>query len=103
MIEDLLTAYRMETGASYRDALTGLYNYGVFSMILEREAKKAERSDNIFSVGLIDIDDFGRYNQKHGMVAGDSVLKTVAEVIEASFRETDFSRTVLSGCICHGS
>jgi putative two-component system response regulator len=90
MIEDLLSAYRTETGASYRDALTGLYTYGVFSMILEREAKKAERSDNIFSVGLIDIDDFGRYNQKYGMVAGDNALKTVAQIIDSSLRDTDF-------------
>jgi putative two-component system response regulator len=90
MIEDLLNAYRKETGASYRDSLTDLYTYGVFSMILERETKRAERGDNIFSVGLIDIDDFSHYNHTHGMVAGDSALKEIAGIISDSLRDTDF-------------
>ncbi|MGM0432624.1 MAG: HD domain-containing phosphohydrolase [Spirochaetota bacterium] len=90
MIDELIASYNRVTGAYYRDALTGLYTYGIFSMILSREVKKAERTDNSFTVGVINIDFFSLYNKRYGTVEGDKVLRRVADIIQSSIRDSDF-------------
>jgi diguanylate cyclase (GGDEF)-like protein len=72
------------------DSLTGVRN----RMALDEELKRAMQnlhrySTEIFSVLMIDVDSFKRYNDTFGHLAGDDVLKTVAELLETTCRATD--------------
>jgi diguanylate cyclase (GGDEF)-like protein len=40
-------------------------------------------------VALIDVDDFKQYNDAHGHLAGDALLKTLAEVMRGQVRGSD--------------
>ncbi|WP_270180161.1 bifunctional diguanylate cyclase/phosphohydrolase [Alkalihalobacillus sp. CinArs1] len=57
------------------DHLTELYNHGYFKNLLEKEIDKAKRSGEALSLGLLDLDDFKKYNDLHGHLQGDRLLK----------------------------
>lgn len=79
-----------ETQASvYRDELTGLFNYRYFREHLPREIERNDRHDNSLSLVMIDIDDFKRYNDNHGHLAGNRALVALAELIEEAIRASD--------------
>jgi putative two-component system response regulator len=89
--EQLKTEYEQEVGASFIDSLTGLYNHGFFQTVLEREIKRSERQGRPFTLALIDVVGFNRFNLKTGYRAGDQVLKTLAEIIQGNIREIDLA------------
>jgi len=66
------------------DGLTGLSNRRYFDEYLERQWKQAIRDQTPFSVLMIDVDDFKRYNDRYGHLGGDEVLKRVAGLIMKS-------------------
>lgn len=72
-----------------RDGLTGLHNHRYFQEVLAREAALCERHDRVFSLLFADVDNFKRYNDAHGHQAGDTVLKTIADLFRNSARKTD--------------
>ena len=72
-----------------RDSLTNLLNYKYFHEFLENELYRARRYKRIFSILMIDIDDFKRINDKEGHVAGDHILFTLAGLMVESFRRSD--------------
>jgi diguanylate cyclase len=74
---------------SSRDALTGLANRRSFENALEREADRVARSGEPALLLMVDIDHFKRINDHHGHVAGDLVIKAVAEALEACVRPMD--------------
>ena len=90
---DILLAehYENEIGAPFTDSLTGLYNNGFFQISLENEIKRFERYGNAFSIALIDVDSFSHFNQSHGPLEGDRLLKEVAAVIKKNSREVDLT------------
>ena len=45
--------YEKETGASYTDSLTGLFNHGFFQISLEREIKRYERYGTPFTLAIV--------------------------------------------------
>ena len=71
------------------DGMTQLMNYRVFKENLYKEIKRAKRYDHTFSLLMIDIDDFKKVNDTYGHRAGDHVLKTLAEIMKDSVRDTD--------------
>jgi putative two-component system response regulator len=89
--EQLKTEYEQEVGASFEDCLTGLYNHGFFQTVLEREIKRSERQGRPFTLALIDVVGFSRYNLKTGYRAGDQLLKALAEILQGNIREIDLA------------
>lgn len=72
---------------SIKDGLTGLYNQRYFYDRLEAEIERAKRQGHPLSLLLFDIDQFKQYNDLHGHLEGDKVLKTVAKVVLDCTRE----------------
>ncbi len=71
------------------DSLTGLYNRGYFEESLSGEISRARRYDTEFSILFMDLDDFKNINDSMGHLAGDFVLKKVANLIINEKREED--------------
>ncbi len=72
-----------------RDDLTGLYNHRYFQERLKLELNRAKRYPKPFSILFIDLDHFKIYNDTNGHLAGDQLLKTLADLFKKSFRKTD--------------
>lgn len=69
--------------ASFRDALTGLYNHGIFQERLREEVARAQRAGTPLALLLIDVDAFAHINQAIGYQGGDEILRRVAELLTA--------------------
>jgi two-component system chemotaxis family response regulator WspR len=63
------------------DGLTGLNNRRRLDEYAESEWLRAARESADFSLLVVDVDDFKRYNDTYGHIAGDGVLKQVATTI----------------------
>ncbi|HOW22383.1 MAG TPA: GGDEF domain-containing protein [Sedimentibacter sp.] len=74
---------------SAKDPLTGIYNRAKLDDEISRWISFSERYGNSISLILFDIDDFKGVNDKYGHLAGDNVIKKVAETINNAVRKTD--------------
>ncbi|HYD80885.1 MAG TPA: GGDEF domain-containing protein [Paucimonas sp.] len=83
-----LMAARMADLAS-RDELTGLWNRREFMHRLEEERKRIGRRGGRFCVALIDADHFKQVNDRFGHLAGDAVLRELAQVFDRTRRVSD--------------
>ena len=69
-----------------RDRLTGIYNRGyVFRYLLNKE-----KSKEIYSIVIIDLDKFKHYNDSYGHNVGDYILKTAVQVIKDSLKKISY-------------
>ena len=74
------------------DGLTGLNNRRYFNEFAEIQWKHAIRKKTWLSVLMIDVDDFKKYNDTYGHLAGDEVLMDVGSVIQkCANRPTDLA------------
>ena len=73
------------------DGLTGLFNHRFFHERMEKEIYRAQQYDLNFSLMILDIDDFKKFNDTHGHLAGDRHLKSMAKIMRFILRETDFT------------
>lgn len=71
------------------DALTGLQNAHSFRSNLELFFNIARRYGRIFSIAVIDVDEFKAVNDKYGHPGGDEVLRAIAGVLQTVFRRSD--------------
>jgi diguanylate cyclase (GGDEF)-like protein len=71
------------------DDLTRLYNRRHFYQELEREIIRSERYGYPFSLLIFDIDDFKKYNDTYGHLAGDSVLRELSAIVKEIIRQSD--------------
>lgn len=74
---------------SLTDDLTETYNYRYFMESLDLELRRAKRYEYPISLMMLDIDHFKIYNDTHGHIAGDGVLKQVAHILKETVRHTD--------------
>ena len=74
---------------SITDQLTGLYNRRHLEHALATECERARRHGHPVSLLLLDIDHFKRYNDTHGHLAGDAVLRQVGQLLRETVRAGD--------------
>jgi two-component system cell cycle response regulator len=72
---------------SITDALTGLFNQRHFYTRLKEEVLRAKRQQNPLALILFDLDNFKAYNDTHGHLAGDEILRKAGALINQSIRE----------------
>lgn len=75
--------YRKTEELAIRDSLTGLFVHRYFMERLDEEVKRALRSDNTFALLMIDIDEFKKFNDDHGHIAGDVVLRNIGRILSS--------------------
>jgi diguanylate cyclase (GGDEF)-like protein len=71
------------------DALTQIANRSSLDMVLNQAIAENERHKRPFSVVMIDIDFFKTINDTYGHLVGDTVLKTLAQLIKSQIRSVD--------------
>ena len=72
------------------DGLTELYNHRYFQDTLRKQIDIARRYNQAFSLIIIDIDFFKKFNDTYGHQAGDAVLRQVAKILKNNSRATDY-------------
>jgi len=71
------------------DELTGLFNRRHFEERLKEEIGRHSRYGNVFSILLLDLDNFKTYNDIYGHPAGDILLSQIGKIIKGSVRSAD--------------
>jgi two-component system cell cycle response regulator len=72
---------------SITDPLTSVYNRRHFFSRLKEEMVRANRQKHPLSLMLVDLDNFKEYNDAHGHLAGDELLRNVGRLITRSIRQ----------------
>ncbi|MEX0693726.1 MAG: diguanylate cyclase [Rhodospirillales bacterium] len=72
-----------------RDELTGLVNRREFFTLAKHEEERAKREGHVVSVMMVDADYFKKINDTYGHLAGDDVLRHLADNCRRIFRKTD--------------
>jgi len=88
LVKILLSIKRLEKIAIY-DSLTGVYNRVFLEELIKDKIDKAVKLDQVFSIILIDLNNFKLINDKFGHVTGDAVLSIIANKIRDSLRHND--------------
>jgi diguanylate cyclase (GGDEF)-like protein len=74
---------------SITDSLTEIFNRRYFNERFEEEIQRSQRHGFPFALILADIDNFKELNDADGHVCGDSVLRSIANIIRDSIRAID--------------
>lgn len=74
---------------SLTDPLTGLPNRRALQQRLEQEWAAARRYDRPISLVMLDVDFFKHYNDQHGHLQGDEVLRRLSQILKANVRRSD--------------
>ncbi|MGE8352967.1 MAG: diguanylate cyclase [Pseudomonas protegens] len=72
------------------DPLTGLPNRAAWTERLEHEVGQWRQHGNSLLLAMLDLDHFKRINDNYGHLAGDKVLKIIANVLRKRLRGSDF-------------
>ena len=87
-LKNILLFERMSDLATH-DSLTGLFVNRAFQAKLAEAVEKSTFDKEPFSVILLDIDHFKRYNDEYGHSAGDLVLKNIALILKDALEAED--------------
>jgi diguanylate cyclase (GGDEF)-like protein len=92
--EDLVAEVRLlemayPERANMVDGITNLFNRRYFDIVLSREMSRSKRYGHAFSILLIDIDDFHKFNEVNGASAGDKALHEIARHLKDDLRKAD--------------
>ena len=82
---DLEYTYALAT----TDGLTELYNHRYFQEQMIQNIETGKRYNRPFSLIMIDIDFFKKFNDTYGHQSGDAVLRQVAHILKKNVRSTD--------------
>jgi diguanylate cyclase (GGDEF)-like protein len=73
------------------DGLTKLYNHRMIMEHLQNAIDQTEKNKKIFSIIILDIDDFKKINDTRGHLFGDKVLTRISSIIRNSIEKTDIA------------
>ena len=73
-----------------RDGLTHLFNHRFLQERLSQEVERYRRHGRVFSLIILDIDHFKRFNDAFGHPQGDKLLVDLAGILLGSVRQVDF-------------
>jgi diguanylate cyclase (GGDEF)-like protein len=80
---------RLFESATY-ESLTGLLRREVILEQLGRELERAQRYRRPLTIAMADLDHFKEVNDRYGHLAGDALLKRIAQVAAGGLRSTDW-------------
>jgi len=83
------TDYEYVKKTAITDGLTGVFNHRYFYERFKRELDWSRHHELPVSLLMIDIDNFKKYNDTYGHVAGDKILKIIAEILKLCTRDED--------------
>ncbi len=81
--------YAEQQRLAVTDGLTGIANRRHFDQALRRELHRSGRFQRPTGLVMLDIDDFKQYNDTHGHLAGDELLRALAVTLAQSLRAAD--------------
>ncbi|MBE7702586.1 MAG: diguanylate cyclase [Cyanobacteria bacterium SIG28] len=87
-IADLFQAVKEQATT---DGMTGLYNRRYFEEFIKKEAVRANRQNQKFTVIGIDLDHLKKINDVYGHNYGDIAIKAIADVLKKSCRSIDIA------------
>ena len=76
---------------SITDPLTGIYNRRYLNSRLTEEITRYNRYKHPFSFMILDLDKFKLFNDTYGHLAGDTLIKDLAKLVEGSLRTVDIA------------
>jgi diguanylate cyclase (GGDEF)-like protein len=71
------------------DGLTGSYRRDAGLMELEHEVTRAKRTGETFVLAFVDVNNLKERNDVHGHIAGDQLLRKIADTLRANVRSYD--------------
>ena len=71
------------------DSLTDLYNRRYFNQALQKEAERAQRLHQPFSIISLDLDYLKKINDTYGHFFGDLAIRTIADILKKNARSID--------------
>jgi diguanylate cyclase (GGDEF)-like protein len=71
------------------DDLTNVFNKRHITHVLSEELHKAQQTEKPLAMVLFDVDHFKHYNDAHGHLAGDILLRMLAQFVHDNLRATD--------------
>ena len=83
-------AYASRKAEGLVDEFSGVHDKSEMLRLLEEQRSLAGREAYLFSIALIDLDDFKKVNDLHGHLAGDGVLKEFCFLLKQRLRKTDY-------------
>lgn len=78
-----------------RDTLTGLYNRRYMEQALDKEIRQAARNKVTVGVITLDLDNFGKFNDRHGYKSGDLIMRNLGDFLKNNSHPGDI--------ICRGN
>ncbi len=81
--------YKEVQALAITDSLTGISGRRHFLERAEEEVQRSKKFKSVFSLLIVDVDDFKSYNDKYGHLVGDAILKQISQMVKVNLRQID--------------
>jgi diguanylate cyclase (GGDEF)-like protein len=81
--------YKRALETAFKDPVTGINNRAAMDTAIRREVELSRRHNTSLSLIMLDIDKFKAVNDTYGHLAGDALLKGLAQCLQECIRGTD--------------